>query len=234
MIYAERTLAGILDEGWEELAPVFDALASSPNPALAWIRGPALVSSAEVAAHLGRWEEALDFPNQSLPWLNHAPAWAVGFPALPCGALEVMWLPGVLTTRYSSSTRSRGFSKPISASPGSTGGWPSPVCTLAGRHDDATAWFTDARRVLEDAGQRPLRAVVDFDEALMLARRGGPGDPEAARPLLTAARRQFESIGMTGWLRRADELAGRLGEGARDRPASAELTSEQKTVQFWW
>ena len=70
LIYAERTLAGILDEGWEELAPVFDALASSPNPALAWIRGPALVSSAEVAAHLGRWKEALDFLNQSLPWLE--------------------------------------------------------------------------------------------------------------------------------------------------------------------
>jgi hypothetical protein len=31
-----------------------------------------------------------------------------------------------------------------------------------------------------------------------------------ARPLLEAARGQFETIGMTGWIRRADALAARL------------------------
>lgn len=36
------------------------------------------------------------------------------------------------------------------------------------------------------------------------------GDAERARPLLDAARRQFETIGMTGWIRRADDLATRL------------------------
>jgi hypothetical protein len=41
----------------------------------------------------------------------------------------------------------------------------------------------------------------------MEARRG---DPARARPLLEAARRQFESIGMTGWIRRADDLALKL------------------------
>jgi hypothetical protein len=34
---------------------------------------------------------------------------------------------------------------------------------------------------------------------------------DIAKPLLNAARQQFEAIGMTGWIRRADELEARLG-----------------------
>lgn len=41
----------------------------------------------------------------------------------------------------------------------------------------------------------------------MYLRRDGPGDNEGARPRLDAARRQFETLGMTGWVRRTDELA---------------------------
>jgi hypothetical protein len=40
----------------------------------------------------------------------------------------------------------------------------------------------------------------------MYVRRRDPGDLDRAAPLLEAARRQFEAIGMTGWIRRADEL----------------------------
>jgi hypothetical protein len=41
--------------------------------------------------------------------------------------------------------------------------------------------------VLDEKGARPLRAIVDYDEALMYARRGEPGDAAHARPLLDAA-----------------------------------------------
>ena len=37
----------------------------------------------------------------------------------------------------------------------------------------------------------------------MYQRRGAPGDRERALVLLDLARRQFEELGMTGWLRRA-------------------------------
>src|SRR5207302_6206581 len=132
-----------------------------------------------------------------------------------CGAAEVLWLLGRLdhvelveeTLHRLRQADFRIFGSDVRLAL-------ARVAALTGRHDEATSWFAEARRVLEDAGERPLRAIVDFDEALMLGRRGGPGVTEAAWPLLTAARRQFESIGMTGWLRRADELAGRLGEGA--------------------
>ena len=44
----------------------------------------------------------------------------------------------------------------------------------------------------------------------MFARRAGVGDADRARPLLVAARQQFDDIGMTGWRRRADEVEAQL------------------------
>jgi hypothetical protein len=85
------------------------------------------------------------------------------------------------------------------------------LCALTGRHDEAASWFAEARRVLEAQGARPLLAVVDYDEALARVRWASPGDDERARPLLDTARRQFDALGMTGWIARADALAQRLG-----------------------
>jgi hypothetical protein len=64
--------------------------------------------------------------------------------------------------------------------------------------------------VLEEQGARPLRAICDHDEALMLIRRGETGDAERAATLLDAAIEQFREIGMTGWLRDAESLRPRL------------------------
>lgn len=49
------------------------------------------------------------------------------------------------------------------------------------------------------------------NEALMYLRRGGPGDAGRADPLLDAAQRQFEAIGMTGWVAQAKALSKRAG-----------------------
>jgi hypothetical protein len=80
------------------------------------------------------------------------------------------------------------------------------LCAVQRRYDEAQQWFGEARRVLTEQGARPLLAIADFDEGLMHVRRGGPGDADRARPLLDAASRQFDGLGMTGWIRRADEL----------------------------
>jgi ATP/maltotriose-dependent transcriptional regulator MalT len=77
------------------------------------------------------------------------------------------------------------------------------LCALRGRWDEAADWFARARTVLEEQGARPLRAIADFDEAVMYQRRGAPGDRERALGVLDRARRRFEELGMTGWLRRA-------------------------------
>ena len=60
--------------------------------------------------------------------------------------------------------------------------------------------------MLDEQGARPLRAITDFDEAWMKVRRGEAGNRERALTLLDAARGPFESIGMPGWLRRAEAL----------------------------
>ncbi len=84
------------------------------------------------------------------------------------------------------------------------------LCALQGRHDEAVEWFAKARTVLDEQGARPLRAITDFDEALMHARRGMVGDRERVLRLLDLAVPQFEAIGMPGWLRRAEELRRKM------------------------
>ena len=77
------------------------------------------------------------------------------------------------------------------------------LCALDGREAEARRWFGEARRELDIAGARPLRAIVDFDEALMFRRLGRP---ERAGELREIALRQFEDLGMVGWVARASEL----------------------------
>ena len=90
------------------------------------------------------------------------------------------------------------------------------LCALQRRYDEAVEWFAKARTVLDEQGARPLRAIVDYDEALMYVRRGEPGDAKRAAPLLEAALAQFRDIGMPGWIRCAEHL---LRTGTEWRPA---------------
>jgi len=69
---------------------------------------------------------------------------------------------------------------------------------------EAAHWFGQARGALEEQGARPLRAITDFDEALMHTRLEHHA---RVRPLLEAAADQCQRIGMTGWLRRAEQVA---------------------------
>jgi class 3 adenylate cyclase len=53
------------------------------------------------------------------------------------------------------------------------------------------------------------------EERKLYQRRGAPGDRERALALLDPARRRFEELGMTGWLRRAGRAANELGAPGR-------------------
>ncbi len=66
------------------------------------------------------------------------------------------------------------------------------LCALGGRTDEARQWFDAARTVLDAQGARPLRAVVDHDEALMHLR---ADDLAAAAPYIAAARAAFTGSG---------------------------------------
>jgi DNA-binding CsgD family transcriptional regulator len=92
------------------------------------------------------------------------------------------------------------------------------LATVLDRFDDAAAAFGRARGRLEQRGQWPMRAIVDFDEALARGWRGQPG----GAALLLAAETRFEQLGMSVWSERIAELRrsrGGLPDGLTGREA---------------
>jgi hypothetical protein len=212
LLYPQDLLCAALDDGWEELAAAVGFLHSSGNPALAWVLGFGHVGSARAAAHLGREDDALASLGRLIPWLEHSPAWTGAFASMACGAATVLWLLERTDHLETIERTLRDKLLPADFRDGMADVRHAVACccALTGRVDEAARWFAQARAVRAEQGALPLLAICDFDEALMYARRGGPGDVDTARPLLKAARRQFEDIGMTGWIRRAEELETQL------------------------
>ena len=81
-----------------------------------------------------------------------------------------------------------------------------------GDQDTALARLADARKACERMGYKPMLAVIDVDEARMLARRDQPGDVERARELLQRGLDRAEEVGVP----RIDE---RLARAAALLPA---------------
>jgi tetratricopeptide (TPR) repeat protein len=213
LLYPQEHLGVAMDGGWEEVAPIFEALSGSPRPAFAWALGFVYAGSSRIAAREGKGEEALRLVSLLVPWLEFAPAWTISFPIIAAHAAETLWLlerldhASVVERALRDKVVTPDFRSPMVDGRLAL----ARICALTGRHDEAAGWFDEARRVLDEQGARPLLAITDYDEALMYVRRGEPGDLDRARPLLDTARRQFETIGMTGWIEGAERLAEHLG-----------------------
>jgi hypothetical protein len=156
----------------------------------------------------GRDEDALRAVARAMPAVERAGGGVYTYTTLICRCCEALWRLGradfadVLERNLRAKTlagdfRDIGVDARLAMA---------QLCALTGRPGEAHEWFERARAVLDEQGARPLRAIVDYDEALMYARRGAPGDPERARPLLDAALAQFRTLGMPGWIRRAEAL----------------------------
>src|SRR5262249_44528667 len=195
------------------------------------LSAPVQVTGARIYARLGRAVEALALIGRIPTALQRAPAWAVGYAQTACDAAATLWLLGrtdhasvieralrnvvAIDFRYPMRDARLGLAQ---------------LCALQHRHEEAVEWFAQARRVLEEEEARPLRAIVDYDEALMYERRGAAGDRERAAPLLAAALEQFRAIGMTGWIKRAEELARGdqiPAEGSEQKSHSVEVVGRQ-------
>jgi tetratricopeptide (TPR) repeat protein len=92
-----------------------------------------------------------------------------------------------------------------------------------GDNDLALERLALARKACERMDYRPMLAVMDVDEARILARRKGPGDAERARELLRSGLARAEEVGVP----RLDERLARAAallppdEGAERAPAAA-------------
>lgn len=87
------------------------------------------------------------------------------------------------------------------------------MAALAGDRVEAVAYFARARQAAESGGQRPLRAMIDYDEALALVRSSSP-DRAQVDSLLDAALAQFKALAMKPWEQRALALQAQLATAA--------------------
>ena len=162
----------------------------------------------------GREADALRWLHTLLPAIERAPGFAPYYPGLVCNAASSIWLLGstehieVIERNLRTKMLAPDFRMPVQDARLSL----ARLCALQGRHAEAIEWFQKAREVLDEQGARPLRALVDYDEALMYVRRGRRGDRVRALPLVEAALAQFREIGMTGWVRLAEELRRGIDE----------------------
>jgi hypothetical protein len=200
-------------DGWEQGLERFGTLAHEPIPEDRWVLAAGRAGFARAYAWQDQADVALPLVEATLPALERAPASAGNYTRTACTAAEALWrlertdFVDVIERSLREKLVPSDFRYPM-VDPRLALAW---VCALTGRHDEASDWFARARVILDEQGARPLRAIADFDEALMFQRRGAAGDRERARALLDLARTQFEDIGMSGWLRRAGKTASELG-----------------------
>jgi class 3 adenylate cyclase len=210
LIATQDELRLATDEGWDESLKLIDVLIRQPAAENQWAFAAIRAAGARVYAHLNRADDALGLLATLVAPLERAPVWAANYQRIACDASSTLWLLGrtdhiqVIERNVRTKVVEPDLRYPMQDGRRALAG----LCALQGRYDEAAEWFAKARVVLEEQGARPLRAIVDFDEAWMYLRRNEPGHREIATPLLEAALRQFRELGMTGWARRAEELGG--------------------------
>ena len=183
----EDAVALVLDEGWpERLAAI--ALLLEPNPERHW--GICCVSAiaARIHARMGGVDMALPLLSRPVRALRQAPAWAPNYARVAYEVSETLWLLdrrdhlSVIETALREKVLPTDFRFPMTDTRLAL----ARLCALEGRHSEARQWFDAARKTLDEQAARPLRAVVDHDEALMFLR---IGDRSSAGPLIDTASR---------------------------------------------
>jgi tetratricopeptide (TPR) repeat protein len=200
-----------LDEGWDEIVsvPGFDQLVANPPPEFKFSVAPGLVCNAMVMARNQQIEPALQLLGLLPNALERGAFWGFTYSLMACDAACAIWLLNrtdhveVIERSIREKVLVPDFRFPMRDGRLSM----ARICALQGRYDEAADWFVKAREVLDEQGWRPLRAIVDYDEFLMYSRRGATGDMARAQPFLASAAEQFTKLGMTGWIRRAEEAA---------------------------
>jgi tetratricopeptide (TPR) repeat protein len=200
--------------GTAESVALARGLIAQDQPELRWARATLDAGVARIFAIAGHEDESLAALDVLSRRLDRIPAWDGNNVRVLCDAANALWALertdhlDVIERNLRAKVIEPDFRYPTFDGRLAM----ARLCALSGRFDEATDWFAKARTVLDEQGARPLRAIVDYDEALMYARRNADGDAGRARTLLDAAMRQFAEIGMTGWAARGEALRSELRE----------------------
>jgi hypothetical protein len=199
--------------GFSEFFGATQATRGQSAPEHRWGNAAVLAATAYFAAEAGLREFALGFAGAALPSIERAPGWEWNYMFIMFWTVATYWELGHAehADRLERNLREKSLPCDFRHMNTDTRLALALTCALQGRFDEAVEWFAKARAVLDEQGARPLRAITDFEHARMCTRRGAAGDRERAVALLDAARGPFASIGMPGWLRRAEELRKQLG-----------------------
>ena len=197
-----------IDDGWEKFFKGADAkhLIKDPAPENNWSFALVRATTAFVLARLGRADLAIPRLATLPPAFEAGAFWEVSYGPMICDAAGALWLLNrnkhapFLERILREKVIAPDFRFPMRDARLSM----ARLCALQLRCDEASEWFGRSRQVLDEQGARPLRAIADFDEALMYYRRGGAPDVASAEPLLHSAMNQFQNLGMSGWIRRSD------------------------------
>ncbi len=206
---ARAELTVLYGEGFEPGLPLYEAAFRLDAPEARSVMPLTRAGAAYAYAQLEDAENALRNLEALLGAVGATPGWSPYYPLTLHLAIGAFWTLG---RRDSGDTLERNLRSKVLApdfrfAHADARLSLARLCALTGRFDEAREWFARARFVLDEQGARPLRAITDFDEAWMYLRRARRGDKKRALPLLDAAVAQFESIGMPGWVRRAEEMA---------------------------
>jgi class 3 adenylate cyclase/tetratricopeptide (TPR) repeat protein len=213
--WSARATSGAARGEFESILAAFGTRAAQPRPEDRWAAAPTRAAGAWLMANTGHVDAAVGLLASVVPALERVEGATPNYAFMACAAADALWAAertdylDIIERNLRQKVVEPDFRYVIVDGRLSL----AHLCALSGRFDEASEWFARARAVLEEQGARPLRALADYDEALMYARRGADGDHERALPLLDAALAQFREIGMTGWLRRGADLRKQLLEG---------------------
>jgi tetratricopeptide (TPR) repeat protein len=213
----------ILDSDWAEIIGIPRAaeLLSNPPPEFKWALAASCAGTAHLLALQNRVEQAMQMLAIVPDALMRGAPWGLVYSLTACDAASVLWLTErtdhieVIERSLLEKVLVPDFRFPMRDARLSM----ARLCVLQGRYDEATEWFAKAREVLAEMRARPLLALADYDEGLSHLRRGTDSDKARARPLLDSARIQFSDIGMTGWIKRAEQRLAGLGAEIEKSPA---------------
>ena len=244
-------LAYLTDGNWDDLARRAKHFAGSRETARGPL-GPAWAALAVVnLSRAGAEAESRRLLDALIPVLDRLGPMAVRQAACVFRAGEAVWeLSALEPARAYQRLALDLIDAGVADAPlGSTALTVARMAALLEDDVEPSAWFARARRELEIDGRRPLRAIVDYDEALALVR-AGSHDRARIAALLEAALAAFRALGMDSWEQRAlrllpghtaplpDRLTAReaevlalLAAGRTNKEIAAQLVLSPATVE---